>query len=71
MMLLVAQEALHKRQGVCQQPYESVGFSEWGSPAAQVHVVRHPLDVVLSCYAQPFEGRGTPWAWDLQGAPAS
>lgn len=35
-----------------------------------MHVVRHPLDVVLSCYAQPFEGRGTPWAWDLQGAPA-
>ena len=31
--------------------------------------MRHPLDVVLSCYAQPFEGRGTPWAWDLQGAP--
>jgi len=36
---------------------------------AQVHVVRHPLDVALSCYAQPFEGRGTPWAWDLRGAP--
>ncbi len=23
------------------------------------------MDVGLSCYAQPFEGRGTPWAWDL------
>ena len=32
-------------------------------PAAKVlHVRRHPLDVALSCYAQPFEGRGTPWA---------
>ena len=38
-------------------------------PAAKVlHVVRHPMDVTLSCYAQPFEGRGTPWAWDLTGA---
>ena len=37
-------------------------------PAARVlHVVRHPMDVTLSCYAQPFEGRGTPWAWDLTG----
>lgn len=35
-------------------------------PAAKVlHVVRHPMDVALSCYVQPFEGRGTPWAWDL------
>ncbi|KAK9821781.1 hypothetical protein WJX81_002302 [Elliptochloris bilobata] len=34
--------------------------------ASVVHVVRHPLDVVLSCYVQPFEGRGTPWAWDLK-----
>ena len=25
------------------------------------------MDVLLSCFAQPFEGRGTPWAWDLQG----
>ena len=31
-------------------------------------MVRHPLDVVLSCYKQPFEGRGTPWAWRLDGA---
>ncbi|KAK9786997.1 hypothetical protein WJX73_008830 [Symbiochloris irregularis] len=35
-------------------------------PAAKVlHVKRHPMDVALSCYAQPFEGRGTPWAWSL------
>lgn len=25
------------------------------------------MDTALSCYAQPFEGRGTPWAWDLHG----
>ena len=31
-------------------------------------MVRHPLDVALSCFAQPFEGRGTPWAWTLDGA---
>ena len=35
--------------------------------ACIIQVVRHPLDTALSCYAQPFEGRGTPWAWDLQG----
>ena len=34
-----------------------------------VHAVRHPMDVLLSCFAQPFEGRGTPWAWDLNGKP--
>lgn len=40
-------------------------------PAAKVlHVVRHPMDVALSCYVQPFEGRGTPWAWDLASAAA-
>lgn len=33
--------------------------------ACVIHVVRHPLDTALSCYEQPFEGRGTPWAWDL------
>eukprot|EP00951_Prasinocladus_malaysianus_P004299 scaffold30305_cov19-Prasinocladus_malaysianus.AAC.1 len=27
--------------------------------------VRHPLDTAISCFEQPFEGRGTPWAWDL------
>ena len=25
------------------------------------------MDTALSCYVQPFEGRGTPWAWDLHG----
>ena len=34
-----------------------------------MQVVRHPMDTALSCYAQPFEGRGTPWAWDLHGTP--
>lgn len=28
--------------------------------------VRHPIDTAISCYEQPFEGRGTPWAWDLE-----
>ncbi|PNH11150.1 hypothetical protein TSOC_002042, partial [Tetrabaena socialis] len=31
-----------------------------------VHVVRHPLDAALSCYAQPFGYSGVPWAWRLQ-----
>eukprot|EP00803_Ostreobium_quekettii_P003862 evm.model.scf_167.2 EVM.evm.TU.scf_167.2 scf_167:27778-36670(-) len=30
-----------------------------------IHAARHPMDAGLSCYAQPFEGRGTPWAWNL------
>ncbi|KAK9809069.1 hypothetical protein WJX72_008857 [[Myrmecia] bisecta] len=38
--------------------------------ACIIHVVRHPMDVTLSCYAQPFEGRGTPWAWDLEDIAA-
>jgi len=33
--------------------------------ACIIYVVRHPLDTALSCYEQPFEGRGPPWAWDL------
>lgn len=33
--------------------------------ACIVHAVRHPADAGLSCYAQPFEGRGTPWASNL------
>ena len=37
--------------------------------ACLLQTVRHPLDMVLSCFKQPFEGRGTPWAWDLNGAP--
>ena len=28
------------------------------------------MDVLLSCFTQPFEGRGTPWAWDLEGERA-
>lgn len=34
--------------------------------AQVVWAVRHPMDVAMSCFAQPFEGRGTPWAWDLE-----
>jgi hypothetical protein len=30
-----------------------------------VHVLRHPMDVALSCYAQPFGYSGTSWSWDL------
>lgn len=46
----------------------NVGFISLMLPrACFIHAVRHPLDTVLSCYAQPFEGRGTPWAWDLAG----
>ena len=36
--------------------------------ACLIHAVRHPLDVALSCFAQPFEGRGLPWASHLDGA---
>ncbi len=35
--------------------------------ACLIHAVRHPLDVALSCFAQPFEGRGLPWASQLDG----
>ena len=46
----------------------NVGYITMMLPeACVIQVVRHPLDTALSCYAQPFEGRGTPWAWDLQG----
>ena len=31
-----------------------------------VHVMRHPLDAALSCYAQPFGYSGVSWSWDLQ-----
>jgi hypothetical protein len=32
-----------------------------------VHVMRHPMDVALSCYAQPFgySGSAMAWSWDL------
>ncbi|KAI7835611.1 hypothetical protein COHA_010488, partial [Chlorella ohadii] len=43
-----------------------VGFIAMMLPdACIVHAVRHPADAGLSCYAQPFEGRGTPWASNL------
>eukprot|EP01023_Acetabularia_acetabulum_P004670 TRINITY_DN11992_c0_g1_i1.p1 TRINITY_DN11992_c0_g1~~TRINITY_DN11992_c0_g1_i1.p1 ORF type:complete len:567 (-),score=104.88 TRINITY_DN11992_c0_g1_i1:506-2206(-) len=29
-----------------------------------IHAMRHPMDTGFSCYVQPFEGRGTPWAWE-------
>lgn len=46
----------------------NVGYISMMLPqACIIQVVRHPLDTALSCFAQPFEGRGTPWAWDLQG----
>jgi len=48
----------------------NVGYITMMLPkACIIQVVRHPMDTVLSCFAQPFEGRGTPWAWDLQGDP--
>lgn len=42
-----------------------------GVQAHIIWAVRHPLDVVLSCFAQPFEGRGTAWAWDMHGISSS
>ena len=48
----------------------NVGYITMMLPkACIIQVVRHPMDTALSCFAQPFEGRGTPWAWDLQGEP--
>ena len=45
-----------------------IGYIQMILPdACLLETVRHPLDTVLSCYKQPFEGRGTPWAWDLDG----
>nr|QIG37617.1 sulfotransferase-like protein [Trebouxia lynnae] len=45
----------------------NVGYISMLLPqACIIQVVRHPMDTALSCYVQPFEGRGTPWAWDLQ-----
>ncbi|KAL3144289.1 hypothetical protein ABBQ32_004053 [Trebouxia sp. C0010 RCD-2024] len=46
----------------------NVGYISMMLPqACIIQVVRHPMDTALSCFAQPFEGRGTPWAWDLHG----
>ena len=28
-----------------------------------LHIVRHPMDAGLSCFAQPFGYNGMPWAW--------
>ncbi|PRW33326.1 serine threonine- kinase receptor R831 [Chlorella sorokiniana] len=43
-----------------------IGFIAMMLPdACIVHAVRHPADAGLSCFAQPFEGRGTPWASNL------
>ncbi|CAL8470109.1 g9651 [Coccomyxa elongata] len=39
--------------------------------ACLIHAVRHPLDVALSCFAQPFEGRGLPWASQLDEITAA
>lgn len=44
----------------------NVGYISMMLPrACIIQVVRHPMDTALSCFAQPFEGRGTSWAWDL------
>ncbi|KAI3431774.1 hypothetical protein D9Q98_010530 [Chlorella vulgaris] len=44
----------------------NVGFIAMMLPDACIlHAARHPADAALSCYAQPFEGRGTPWASNL------
>ena len=44
-----------------------VGYIHMVLPrACVVHVMRHPLDVAMSCYAQPFGYAGVPWAWDLR-----
>ena len=47
-------------------PNRHIGFIALMLPdACLVHAARHPADTALSCYAQPFEGRGTPWASNL------
>eukprot|EP00887_Chlorella_sp_A99_P000461 scaffold17.g461.t1 len=44
----------------------NVGFIQMMLPDACIlHAERHPADTGLSCFAQPFEGRGTPWASNL------
>ncbi len=48
----------------------NLGYVQLTLPKACVlHTVRHPLDVALSCFSQPFEGRGLPWAAQLDGVP--
>ncbi|KAL4439889.1 hypothetical protein ABPG75_002890 [Micractinium tetrahymenae] len=44
----------------------NIGFIAMMLPDACIlHAARHPADTGLSCFAQPFEGRGTPWASNL------
>ena len=46
----------------------NLGYVQLTLPrACLVHAVRHPLDVALSCFSQPFENRGLPWASQLDG----
>ena len=46
----------------------NLGYVQLTLPKACIlHTVRHPLDVALSCFSQPFEGRGLPWAAQLDG----
>ena len=48
----------------------NLGYVQLTLPRACIlHTVRHPLDVALSCFSQPFEGRGLPWAAQLDGDP--
>ena len=48
----------------------NLGYIQLALPrSCIIHTVRHPLDVALSCFSQPFEGRGLPWAAQLDGAP--
>lgn len=48
----------------------NLGYVQLTLPRACIlHTVRHPLDVALSCFSQPFEGRGLPWASQLDGDP--
>ena len=47
----------------------NLGYIQLALPrSCVIHTVRHPLDVALSCFSQPFEGRGLPWAAQLDGA---
>ena len=48
----------------------NLGYIQLALPrSCVIHTVRHPLDVALSCFSQPFEGRGLPWAAQLDGEP--
>ncbi|GAB4823620.1 hypothetical protein N2152v2_010666 [Parachlorella kessleri] len=44
----------------------NIGFISFILPqSCIIHAERHPAATGLSCYAQPFEGRGTLWAFNL------